>query len=97
MSSQQNGPRFGSLAFSVDLCFQNAKTKENALEQLLDYFAASQPQFTANLKDAVAEFIDEADGLITNSTEEIIRAELPAAQVADLERLGFRLYPVPAA
>ncbi len=86
---------YGSIGFSEGLSIQARKTKEVALERLENYFSA-HPTIGAFIKDAVCEFVDEVEGLEGYSTEEILRAELPLRQIADLETFGFRFYPIAA-
>lgn len=86
---------YGSIGFSEGLSIQARKTKEHALQCLQDYFAA-HPAIGSFIKDAVEEFVDEVDGLAGYSTEEILRAELPLGQIADLESFGFKFYPIAA-
>lgn len=86
---------YGSIAFSEGLSIQARQTKEAALQCLESYFA-THPTIGAFIKEAVCEFVDEVDGLEGYSTEEILRAELPLRQIADLETIGFRFYPISA-
>lgn len=84
---------YGSIGFSEGLSAQATSTKEAALKRLQSYFAA-HPAFASVIEDAVVTFVDEADGLNGYSTEEILRAELPLRQIADLEGFGFKFYPI---
>lgn len=84
---------YGSIGFSEALSVQARQTKEHALQCLQDYFVV-HPAIGAFIKDAVEEFVDEVDGLEGYSTEEILRAELPLTQIADLEKFGFKFYPI---
>lgn len=84
---------YGSIGFSESLSVQDRHAKEQALEQLEKYFA-SHPVIGNHVKEAIVDFIHEAEGLDGYSTEEIIQAELPSAQLADLEKYGFKLYPL---
>lgn len=86
---------YGSIGFSEGLSVQARQTKEHALQCLQNYFSA-HPAIGSFIKDAVEEFVEEADGLAGYSTEEILRAELPLGQIADLEKFGFRFYPIAA-
>ena len=86
---------YGSIGFSEGLSIQARKTKEAALERLESYFS-THPTIGEFIKDAVNEFVDEVEGLEGYSTEEILRAELPLRQIADLESFGFKFYPISA-
>lgn len=86
---------YGSIGFSEGLSIQARQTKEAALDRLRCYFF-EHPALSSFINEAVHEFVDEIDGLDGYSTEEILRAELPLRQIADLESFGFKFYPISA-
>lgn len=87
----------GSIGFSIEFSRQEEQKKRDAVQALrccLSDFQVPLPPHA--FEDAVREFEDEVAGFHSWSTEEIIRVRVPQESRAEIERLGFRLYPVSA-
>ncbi len=87
----------GSIGFSIEFSRKEEQQKREAIKALrccLNDFQVPLAPYV--FEDAVREFEDEVAGFHSWSTEEIIRVRVPQESRGEIERLGFRLYPVSA-